>query len=186
MQPLPSSPTRVPVLVHSALGLLLAGVLSAPASGQTVAATLPAPHAGRVLHASAPHPDVRANLHVRHTIPDRPDSSLFERERFDYTAALTRDPFVPLAGASPLLRSTTEIRFDNLSLAGILVGDGGRSIALFQSVDGHLMRLHLGDRRGDFRVAAITPDGVDVDVSFLGITSRQHAALPSTRSESTP
>ncbi len=106
---------------------------------------------------------------------------VFEREVFQYPTFSRRNPFVPLEGAGG------EVRFEQLSLIGIMYSDdpsasvavlstGGYTISddgTLSPVEGDAFNAKVGQRIGNTTIRQIQRDRVVVDVEEFGLTDRR-------------
>jgi hypothetical protein len=114
---------------------------------------------------------------------------VFEREVFQYPSFTRRNPFVPLEGAGG------ELRFEQLSLIGIMYSDdpsasvailstGGVSVAedgTVTPVAGDAYNAKVGQRIGNTTIREIQRDRVLVDVEEFGLTDRRTMVFISRR-----
>lgn len=111
-----------------------------------------------------------------------PDAELvFEREVFSYPSFTRRNPFRPLLG------SAGGVRFEQLSLIGIMYSpDPASSVAVLSTggvtvaedgtmspVDGNAYYLKVGDSIGNTTIIEIRRDAVVVDVEVFDSVERE-------------
>ncbi len=114
--------------------------------------------------------------------PQQQEAQLvFEREVFDYPSFTRRNPFRPLSGPGGSLR------FDDLSLIGIMYApDGANSVAVVSTggvtvnedgttapVEGDAFYLKVGERIGNATIIEIRRDAVVVDVQEFDAVERR-------------
>jgi len=124
-----------------------------------------------------------------------PDAELvFEREVFDYPSFTRRNPFRPLSGPGG------ELRFEDLSLIGIMYApDGASSVAVLTTggvtvnedgttapVDGDAFYLKVGERIGNATIVEIRRDSVILDVQEFDAIERRTMNFISRRQGGTP
>ena len=119
---------------------------------------------------------------------------VFEREVFDYPSFTRRNPFRPLSGPGG------ELRFEDLSLIGIMYSpDGANSVAVLSTggvtvnedgttapVEGDAFYLKVGERIGNATVVQIRRDAVVVDVQEFDAVERRTMNFVSRRQGGTP
>jgi hypothetical protein len=124
-----------------------------------------------------------------------PDAELvFEREVFDYPSFTRRNPFRPLSGPGG------ELRFEDLSLIGIMFApDGTNSVAVLSTggvvvnddgttapVAGDAFYLKVGERIGNATIVEIRRDAVILDVQEFDAIERRTMNFISRRQGGTP
>jgi hypothetical protein len=121
--------------------------------------------------------------------PPQEPELVFEREVFQYPSFSRRNPFVPLEGAGG------EVRFEQLSLIGIMYSDnpsasvavlstGGYTVAAdgtMSPVNGKAFNAKVGQRIGNTTIREIQRDRVIVDVEEFGLTDRRTMVFLSRR-----
>jgi hypothetical protein len=121
--------------------------------------------------------------------PQAEPELVFEREVFRYPSFTRRNPFVPLEGAGG------EVRFEQLSLIGIMyssdpassvavLSTGGYTIAAngtLSPVTGQAFNAKVGQRIGNTTIREIQRDRVIVDVEEFGLTDRRTMVFLSRR-----
>jgi hypothetical protein len=99
------------------------------------------------------------------TIAD-PSSNFFKPSEFRFKKNGRREPFAPLydpTATATLKGSDDDLTIEGLTLRGLMTG-GTRSIALFRTQQGTLLRLYQGQTLGNFTITAIDATGVRVIV----------------------
>ena len=124
-----------------------------------------------------------------------PDAELvFEREVFEYPSFTRRNQFRPLSGPGG------ELRFEDLSLIGIMFApDGTNSVAVLSTggvtvnedgttapVEGDAFYLKVGERIGNATVIEIRRDAVILDVQEFDAIERRTMNFISRRQGGTP